>query len=118
MQPVHPLSDCIDMRRFELSLGCVVAEQALLREFAHPDRVLENLAFSVQPWRFRGSADRDQVEIDARCEPTIQAQFLAAVILPFIKRGKIEKAEVDRLLDFVSVASRQNDPGNMRFEYP
>ena len=112
----YPVGNCIDHRAGQCPLGSVMTQQALLRKFGHLHRIINNLAAAVQAWSIECAANLDDVEVDARCKSTIQAQFLVAEMVPLIQRGKVEEAEINRFLDLVRVIAGQNDPGNMGFD--
>ena len=57
--------------------------------------------------------NRNTVEIDFRRQPPVQAEFLFAIVFPSFQAGKIQKAQIQGLLDLVGIIAGQQDMRDM-----
>ena len=94
------------------------ARERLLRELAHLHRVLDDGPITTNDRPVDAAGDRDDVEIDRRREPAIEAQLLLAVELPLREGREVQEPEVDRLLDLVGVRARQQHVRDVRLQVP
>jgi hypothetical protein len=88
-----------------------------LGESPHVHRILDRGLFAKDRL-FRGTADRDDIEIEFWREAAIQAQFFAAIKVARFQRGKIKEAKIYGFLDFVRIMPGQQHPGDVRLFNP
>ena len=65
----------------------------------HTHCVLKHFTVSVYFRVFWTPTEGYYIQIDIRCQPTVQSQFFTAVAKAFLEAGKIQKAEIYRLFD-------------------
>ncbi len=92
-------------------------EQAAV-ELAHDDDPVDDLAFAVEDRPIAVKGDGNCVEIDRRRQPPVEFDLGAAVLFAQLDGGKIEKTEVDRLLELVDDLSGQKDRRDVGLEEP
>ena len=70
-----------------------VARERLLRELAHPHRVVDDRTAAAEFGRVDRARDRDDVEVDVGREPPVEAKLLVAIEPPRRQRPEVEKPE-------------------------
>ena len=97
--------------------GRHVIQCAARVEAMHPDRVLDRVAADDADARPGGRRDdRNNVEIQPRRGAPVQAHFLEAGVVPLRKRGEVEEAQVDGLLDLVGEVAGQQHGRDVRVD--
>ena len=98
-----------------------IAQQLRLVEAPHLHGVIEQLPTSItlpavcEDRPARGRGDRHYREVELGGEALVEGQFLFAEETALFQGGKIQEAEIHRLLDLVGVFPGQDDPGDMGF---
>ena len=108
--------ELVDQRRRQRAAREHLRQQGVLREFAHPHRVVQHRAVAFERGRGRTAADGDDVEIEVGREPAVESQFLGAEVPARFQRAEVEEPEVDGLLDLVGEFAGQQHPGDVRFD--
>ena len=108
-------------------------ELRVLRKTAHPHRVFDHrtllrraisqrvLSFSAnlrEPKAVFGPPQRGNVQIHGRGETTVQAQLFATKVKALFQSGKIQKSQVDRLLQLVGEIAGEQHPRDMGLDQP
>ncbi len=106
----------VDVPSRQLTVGLQCAQQAILRELFHLERVFDGFAIATQLRRVRCTGDRQNLEVEVFGQTLIQAQLFLAEMLAQSQGGEIQKAEVHRFFEFVGIRTRQQHPGNVRFD--
>ena len=103
------------LRRMRPSVGYRrVQHQAFIKALQDHQPVNDMFPAS-QPQLAIGFAQGDNFQIQMRRHAAVEHEFLSAHPFAFLERGKIEKGQFDRLLQFVGPVAREKDVGHMRF---
>jgi hypothetical protein len=100
----------------QLTIGLQGAQQVAAFELAHLQGILDGCAFAAQSRRFRAAGDRQNLQIQVGCEALVQSQLLGAEVGAGGQFGEVQKTEIHRFLDLVSVRPGQYHPGDMRLD--
>ncbi len=111
----------VDLRRPDPALRQRPIEHAFARQAAHAHQPVEGSTRRGHALRHEGEPavlfpQHPQAEVDARREPGVQAQLLAAGGLARSQRGEVEKGVTHRLLEFEHLLADQKHPGHVGFD--
>ncbi len=110
------LGHFVDVLSGQFTVGLQGAEQAGLRELAHLQHILDHRAVAAQLRRFDAAGHRQHVQIQIFGQALIQTQFFSAEVLARFEAGEVEKAEIHRLLHFISKRPGEDHPRDMGFD--
>src|SRR5690606_6859023 len=85
------------------------------RELAHLQGIFDDRRVLAEAGRLQAAADGYDLTIQRRGKALVEAQLLLAEVLAAGQFGKVEEAEVHRLLDLVGVGASEQKPGNVGF---
>ena len=78
-------------------------EKTIVIQSSHLHGILENFAIGAEMQPVAVAVDWQHAQINVFRKPAVQSHFRFACGAPFFARREIEKTEVNRLFDFVSV---------------
>src|SRR5690606_40379351 len=82
-------------------------QQLVLRELAHLQGIFDDRRVFAEAGRLQAAADGYDLTIQRRGKALVEAQLLLAEVLAAGQFGKVEEAEVHRLLDLVGVGASE-----------
>ncbi len=100
----------VDLGRAERAGLHHAAEQRVLPEAAHLDRVVDRLAVAADSRVHLAARQRHHLEVELRRGAAVQPQLLLAIEVSCLQRAEIEKAEIDRLLELVGIVAGEQHP--------
>ena len=108
--------NCVDVLLGQRIAHRQARERALLRDPAHPDRVLDRprLLIRHEVQVVLAADDGVDSEVVRGREPMIEAHLLAAHLQPSFEAAVVEERQHQRLLHLVGELAGEEDPGNMR----
>src|SRR5690554_6941930 len=111
------LGDLLGQQVYPVAFEQVTLQQSVKAQFRikliHSHGILYDAVAGTQNGLGAGAANRHYIDIDVRRQTLVKAQLLFAAVASLLKRCKVEKAEVDRLLDLVGKFAREQQPGDV-----
>jgi hypothetical protein len=109
----QPVRESQKLRRMRPSVGYCRGQHQAFFEALHDHQPVNDMFPASQ--LAIGFAQGDNFQIQMRCHAAVEHEFLSAHPFAFLERGKIEKGQFDRLLQFVGPVASEKDVGHMRF---
>jgi len=94
-----------------------MAEEAILRETPHVDRVIDDRGagrFDERPLPSGILIKRDDAEIDIWTKAPVETDLVLAELESQFRGGEVYEGEAHRLLQLVDIVARQANRGEMR----
>jgi hypothetical protein len=82
-------------------------------ELDHLYGILDGLSVAVHTRRSLCSGDGHYIQVELRRKPSIDAQFLFAIMFAECEGAEIEKRQTDSFLDFVGVGTGEKHIGDV-----
>jgi hypothetical protein len=93
-----------------------MVEHLISRKAAHLDKPINRLAFTAYLQRSsRVYGERQNPQIDMRCEPGVQSDFLLRIPAPGFNCAEIEEVIPHRLLELIGVGIGHEHPRHVGF---
>lgn len=107
------LSNSVDVSMIQAFAGQELIEHAICGEAAHHDQPIDRPSSSTDCQPSAIQRQWDDIEIDVRCQPTIEPELGSTCGLTVLNGRKIQVRKADGLLQLINTVSRKKDPRHM-----